>query len=115
MKSVKFSERFLMGVALSDVEKAHDAILGAFMWTDSPQGYDAWKAVVAALAEILKAKERTPASEWIKWDGGECPVAQDVEVCARFADGDTTTDTAGRLGWGHDHGAANIVAYKVVG
>lgn len=62
-------------------------------------------------------------SEWIEWDGGECPVAPDVMVCIKFRDGnDFFADDKRALGavdwtpnWHHSGGDSDIIAYRVIG
>ena len=53
----KYSESFLETVVHDDIRKARTYLDRAFMWTDSPQGYAAWKAVSDALDEILNLAE----------------------------------------------------------
>lgn len=50
-------------------------------------------------------------SEWIKWDGGECPVDGDVRVDTKWEDGAIlSNDTASDWAWGMGGG---IIAYRL--
>ena len=52
---------------------------------------------------------------WIKWEGGECPVAPDALVQYVIRDGDESTDPgrAMTLDWGHRGRAWDIIAYRL--
>ena len=56
-------------------------------------------------------------SDWIKWNGGECPVAYDTKVLVRLRDGtdQPVSVRAGNYLWGHGNEDGDIVAYKVAG
>jgi hypothetical protein len=58
---------------------------------------------------------------WIEWKGGECPVALDTLVHARFRDGRTCRSerSAGwwrdrGSNWRHQNDCDDIIAYRVV-
>lgn len=53
-------------------------------------------------------------SEWIKWEGGECPVLAQTEVEYETRRGNTSLDIAGDLRWEHLSFGGDIVAYRVV-
>lgn len=54
--------------------------------------------------------------EWIKWEGGECPVSDDTVVDVKFREGgDPDRACAGTYYWPHDNDSSDIVAYRVVG
>ena len=55
------------------------------------------------------------ADGWIKWDGGECPVASATLVDIEFERGPASVNpsTAGGWDWA-ERGAYGIVAYRVV-
>lgn len=53
-------------------------------------------------------------SDWIKWNGGECPVADGTKVEVEFPGGDSTTSTAQDLRWRHLGLMGDIVSYRVV-
>jgi len=55
------------------------------------------------------------ADGWIKWDGGECPVAHGADVSVKFNDGDEMRDKTPELwGWDHDNEeSTNIIAYRI--
>lgn len=64
-----------------------------------------------------------PADEWIKWDGGECPVPPSTEIMWRTAGGGVGGGAAGNFDWSRRKAPRgliaaptphNIVAYKVV-
>lgn len=62
--------------------------------------------------------ETSEASGWIPWNGGECPVDDEVRVSVRFRDSsdyDEWPVKAGTLRWSNLGNAADIVAYKVGG
>ena len=60
----------------------------------------------------------TPApGEWIEWNGGECPIADDVQHEIRMRDGWESSRGADAQiwsGWVHDDSAYDIVAYRVM-
>lgn len=54
---------------------------------------------------------------WIKWQGGECPVAPDTEVDVKFKDdrlGTICGKLAGGFRWSNEGLIADIVAYRVI-
>lgn len=68
-------------------------------------------------------------TDWIEWNGGECPVADGTIVDVRHRDGDEffgelawgrrrplegKTNWAGAVYWHHDEVDGDIVAYRVV-
>ena len=54
-------------------------------------------------------------SEWIEWNGGECPVAGDTLVEVRFQDGThSKARKAAIWSWKHDFVNSDIVAYRIV-
>lgn len=56
-------------------------------------------------------------SDWIKWDGGECPVELSTEVFVRFRElpeNPKIPCRAGDFRWDHVGNIADIVAYRVV-
>ena len=61
-------------------------------------------------------------NDWIKWDGGECPVDGDVEVQVMVGssswcsgtDYPSPTSLASNLRWQHESGWPNIRMYRVV-
>lgn len=55
------------------------------------------------------------ADGWIKWEGGECPVAPDALVQYVIRDGDESTEPerAMTLDWGHLWRASDIIAYRL--
>lgn len=83
-------------------------------------------------SEADEAMETTAATDdaaaWIKWNGGECPVAGDVLVNVRFhpmngekapANETDYSCEASQFWWDHriEHGepsVGNIIAYRVV-
>jgi hypothetical protein len=56
-RKVKYTDEFLEYVDVTAVRKACDALTSAFVWSDSPQGGDAWTNVILALEEIRDIKE----------------------------------------------------------
>lgn len=54
-------------------------------------------------------------SEWIKWEGGDCPVPPDTKVFVRLRGGveHTYGTSADVYMWDHDYNGGDIVAYKV--
>jgi hypothetical protein len=54
-------------------------------------------------------------SDWIKWDGGECPVPPDTLVDIRIRDGYEAIgeDVAKGWNWKHHMLRNDIVAYRV--
>ena len=54
-------------------------------------------------------------SNWIEWNGGECPVGKGALVEVRWDDGTTTGPmTAGGWDWRNHGTPADIVAYRLV-
>ena len=52
--------------------------------------------------------------EWIEWPGGDCPVDDRTPVWLRFRDGEERlTQWPDDWWWSHDHGDADIVAYRL--
>lgn len=54
-------------------------------------------------------------SEWIKWNGGDCPVSYATQVFVRLRDGaeNSVSIRADNYLWGHGNEDGDIVAYKV--
>lgn len=56
-------------------------------------------------------------TDWIKWDGGECPIRDDVTFSMRYHDGTEVENVtgAGRFWWGRDPEPVGyqIDAYKL--
>jgi hypothetical protein len=55
------------------------------------------------------------SDEWIKWSGGDCPVAGYWKVEIKLRDGCSTTAYAQSLRWIHVGNDADIVAYRISG
>lgn len=56
---------------------------------------------------------KADAEGWIKWNGGERPVASSILVEVRTRDGlETYTDNAFRFDWAHDDCGHDIIAYR---
>lgn len=54
-------------------------------------------------------------SDWIDWNGGECPVFPETRVDARFLGGGQIGNThAGGLKWERVGALTDIVAYRVI-
>jgi hypothetical protein len=53
-------------------------------------------------------------SEWIKWEGGECPVPKQTGVEYETRTGSPGLGIAGDLRWDHINLGGDIVAYRVV-
>lgn len=55
-------------------------------------------------------------SEWIEWNGGECPVGEGQKVFVRFRNLEATEDEpsiGSELRWSHGGWSGDIVAYKL--
>jgi hypothetical protein len=53
---------------------------------------------------------------WIRWDGGECPIGDDVAHEVRFRDGSLFCEAdavASKWDWRHTDVKGDIVAYRV--
>lgn len=56
-----------------------------------------------------------PKVGWIEWNGGECPVPEDMMVEVRFRAGDICDDkNGGYWTWRQYNCSSDIVAYRVV-
>lgn len=70
-----------------------------------------------SLGDSTEGKEMSEAEwgDWIEWKGGECPVKDGILTEARWADGEVLLSGQARvwIGWKHQHGLMNIVAYRV--
>lgn len=84
---------------------------------------DAYMAPVVVSPVAVERKENAqevkPQTEddgWIKWDGGERPVADDATVLVRFREGSAIQPRcpAGCYRWEHFGWPDDITAYKVV-
>lgn len=53
------------------------------------------------------------AGGWIKWEGGECPVAEDARVVVRARDGVVGESFAGNVEWWHYGTMEDITAYRL--
>lgn len=55
-------------------------------------------------------------SDWIKWNGGECPVHPDTTIEVEYRDGNSEEDKAGSFDecWTNDSDPADIVAYRII-
>lgn len=62
--------------------------------------------------------DRTKAAEmkprFIAWDGGECPVNQNLKVEYLMRDAGTGAATAGKLCWENYQTTSDIIAYRVI-
>ena len=52
-------------------------------------------------------------SDWIEWDGGECPVDDETGIQVMFRDQTTYSSTTGGFRWKHIGTPGDIVAYRV--
>jgi hypothetical protein len=68
------------------------------------------------------SSEVESSDEWIKWNGGECPVERGTLVDVQYRDGDdrfsvpalvTTTETPFATNWEHNEAGYDIVAYRL--
>lgn len=53
-------------------------------------------------------------SGWIKWEGGECPVAPETEVACRYRDGCFGVAKAREFFWNNRSNDSDIVEYYVL-
>lgn len=70
-----------------------------------------------AWADKIKGDDFPDESDdWIEWHGGECPVAPDTWLQAKFRDGDIETKQAGHwdVCWQNDNMPEDIIAYRLV-
>ena len=69
----------------------------------------------AAEPATTKQSSVADADGWIKWEGGECPVAPDALVQYVIRDGDESTEPvrAMALDWGHRGCVSDIIAYRL--
>lgn len=58
----EYSDEFLAEVDLATLSQAQGALLGAFIWDNSPQGHEAWATVYRTLGEIYRAAEAAKTS-----------------------------------------------------
>lgn len=50
----------------------------------------------------------------IKWDGGDCPVGDNVVVSVRYRNGDIKENIARVYGWAHGGNGTDIIEYTVI-
>ena len=74
---------------------------------------DSINDLVAYGALYVEARLSTE-SEWIEWDGGECPVELDVIVEYKLRSDCRHARVARYLFWIHDGGENDIIAYRIV-
>lgn len=79
------------------------------------------EAKMAATIQVLRAlaaeKEASApfGDGWIKWEGGDCPVASETQVVVRLREGDEDLRMVARIwDWKHYGHSGDIVAYRVV-
>ena len=53
-------------------------------------------------------------SDWIEWNGGECPVDGFTQVCVRLRDGSEKDSDARFYEWDHQNEISDIIAYRVL-
>lgn len=55
-------------------------------------------------------------TDWIEWNGGECPVPEDTLVRVRFRSGNEDDCPADILWWGRTSGnlGHDIIAYRII-
>lgn len=99
---------------------------GDILIDDFERNIDAWqdeggvgilhkdfRATRSAVSSVLGGRT---SSDWITWNGGECPVAAETRVEVKFRCGMTSyTHAAGTWGWWRYGGTHDIIAYRVVG
>lgn len=74
---------------------------------------------VGVLAELVRDSEELGlyTGDWIKWEGGDCPVDPETKVVVRSRASWYRTGScmeAGHFDWDHIGSETDIVAYKVV-
>lgn len=76
------------------------------LWDDVPDDYD-WEENPQGPPAL--------ADGWIPWDGGKCPLTDNVRVDLKWSNGDNDSSTfATYWRWEHLVGFPNIAAYRVV-
>jgi hypothetical protein len=69
-------------------------------------------------AARLRSRKATQMSDWIEWMGGECPVANDVQVIVRLRNDGAKERSypwpADALWWDHRKRGSDIIAYRIV-
>lgn len=64
----------------------------------------------------MMSDEQDKWGDWIEWNGGKCPVDDDVAVSVMLRFGSTMEvgDRPSRLRWEHDGCPSDIAAYRIV-
>lgn len=77
---------------------------------------NARRAMMESQLELVENSADEEESGWIKWNGGECPVADGTEVEIKLMDGDVLLNMGDpeSLRWSHDGFSSDIIAYRVV-
>lgn len=61
-----------------------------------------------------KAHAEQGITGWIRWEGGEQPVADDQKIEVWLRDGSRATEPASYFDWGHPNDPGDIIAYREV-
>ena len=103
---------------VSEAEAFYRELITVSGWRTLTDGHTLDVKDIAAIAmiEAKFAGLRAPKEpEWIEWQGGECPVADDTRVEVKFRFGNSNNRlNAGEWRWdwgGHDH---DIIGYRVL-
>ena len=81
---------------------------------------DARRAMMESQLELVENSADEEESGWIKWNGGECPVAADVIVQCMMRGGEDVGFwhmaelKGGEWDWSHTNHPGDIVSYRVV-
>lgn len=76
-----------------------------------------WHQTVLSREEYFHLYPAPDADGWIEWNGGECPVGEDVVVEIKTRDGEIQLDQAYGWNWSHEEGSPvkdrQIIAYRI--
>lgn len=76
-----------------------------------------WHQTILSRAEYFHLYPAPDADGWIEWNGGECPVGEDVVVEIKTRDGEIQLYQAYRWNWSHGEGSPvkdrQIIAYRI--
>ena len=124
--------RELIAAALADARREGAEAMRTQLAILTPEMASAacWRHTVQSAGDYARAVSASPLplptgsqpagavpGEWIKWQGGECPISDGVRHQVKLRDGYLSSDdleARSWVGWDHIDGESDIVAYRVL-